>query len=499
MSAEEENNRATEPAPERRREMNRSPGQLIGLVLGPLLAGGLLLMEPPVGCSPAAWATAGVTVLMATWWVTEALPLPVTALLPVPLLPALGIVDIDAAAAPYANPLVFLFLGGFLLAAGVQQWDLHRRVALAVVSLAGPQPDRLVAGVLGATAVLSMWVSNTATAAMMLPIALALAGLAADESDQDHARRFTVAILLAIAFGANIGGIATLVGTPPNALLAGFLADTHGIEIGFGEWMLVGVPVAGILLALAWWLLARRVFHVGATPLPGVGDYVTAERAALGRLSAAQRRVACVVGLAALGWLMRPLLSAWMPGLALTDAGIGVACALLLFVVPAGALRGPALLDWRGTRGLSWGVLILVGGGLSLGAAIQASGLAEFIAGQLQVTHAWPIPAVVLMIALVTIGLSHVTSNTATTATLLPIAVSLAAAAGQPVVTLAAAVALSASCAFMLPVATPPNAIVFASERLRVVDMIQGGAWLVVGSLAVVTLAAWLLVPLLLA
>jgi len=496
--SEDDDKPESDAAPERRREANRSRGQLIGLALGPLLAAGLFALDPPAGCSEAAWATAAVTVLMATWWVTEAIPLPVTALLPVPLLPALGVVDIGAAAAPYANPLVFLFLGGFLLAAGVQGHDLHRRVALAIVARAGPRPERLVAGVLGATGILSMWVSNTATAAMMLPIALALAGLAADESDQEHARRFTVAILLAIAFGANIGGIATLVGTPPNALLAGFLAETRGIEIGFGEWMLVGVPVAGVLLVLAWWLLARRVFAVGDSPLPGVDDFVVSERAALGRLSPAQRRVTFVVGLAAFGWLTRPLLSAWFPGLALTDAGIAIACALLLFLLPAGRVRGPALLDWRGTYGLSWGVLILVGGGLSLGAAIESSGLAAFIAEQLQGTHAWSIPAVVAMLAVVTVVLSHVTSNTATTATLLPIAVSLAAAAGQPVLTLAAAVALSASCAFMLPVATPPNAIVFASERLRVVDMIRGGAWLALGSLAVVTLAAWLLVPLLL-
>jgi sodium-dependent dicarboxylate transporter 2/3/5 len=480
-------------------DAKRSGAELIGLVLGPLLAGGLLMMEPPAGCSPAAWLTAAVTVLMATWWATEALPLPVTALLPVPLLPALGIVEIGAATAPYANPLVFLFLGGFLLAAAVQQHDLHRRVALTVVALAGPRPDRLIAGVLLATGLLSMWVSNTATAAMMLPIALALSGLAADEADQDHARRFTVAILLAIAFGANIGGMATLVGTPPNALLAGFLAQTRGIEVGFVEWMLVGVPAAALLLAFAWWLLAHRVFALGEKPLPGVDDYVASERVALGRLSRAQRRVVGVVGLAAFGWLTRPLLNGWFSGLALTDAGIAVACALLLFVLPAGSIRGPALLDWRGTRGLSWGVLILVGGGLSLGAAIEASGLAAFIADQLHGMQVWPVPAVVATIAVVTIGLSHVTSNTATTATLLPIAVSLASAAGHPVITLAAAVALSASCAFMLPVATPPNAIVFASERLRVIDMIRGGAWLALGSLALVTLVAWLLVPLLIA
>ena len=477
---------------------DRPPLRLLGLALGPALALTLLLIEPPPAFAGPAWPTAALVVLMATWWVTEALPLPVTALLPLPALPALGVAGIEQAAAPYANPLVFLFLGGFLLAAGVQRWDLHRRVALAVIDRAGARPERLVAGMLLATAVVSMWVSNTATAAMMLPIAIAMIGLAGDgtgDHGADWDRRYAAALLLAIAFGANIGGMATLVGTPPNALFAGFLADVHGIRIGFGQWMLVGVPIAAVLLALAWWLLARRVFAVGDRPLPAVDDFVLRERAALGALSSAQRRVAIVVGLAIAAWLTRPLAMALAPEVALSDAGIGITAALALFVIPAGRLRGPPLLDWSATRNLAWGVLILVGGGLSLGAAIQSSGLAGAVAAQLQAVHGWPLPAVLGALGLVTLGLSHVTSNTATTAALLPLAVSLAGAIGHPETGLAAVVALSASCAFMLPVATPPNAIVFASERLRVADMLRGGAWLVIGSWLIVTLAAWLLVP----
>ena len=477
-------------------ERARTRGGRVGLVLGPGLAALVLAAGAPAGFSEPAWATAAVAAWMAAWWVTEALPLPATALLPLPLLPAFGVADIDAAAAPYANPLVFLFLGGFLLAAGLRHWDLHRRIALAIVEAAGPRPDRLVAGVLAAAALISMWVSNTATAAMMLPIALALIGLAHEHGDGgDWAPRFEAALLLALAFGANIGGVATLVGTPPNAVLAGFMADHHGLSIGFGEWMLVGVPVAAVMLLLAWWLLARRVFAVGSAPLPGAAAFVARERAALGPLTSGQRRTAAVVALAALAWLTRPLVDAAWPALRLTDAGIGITAALLLFVVPAGGRRGPALLDWRATRELSWGVLILVGGGLSLGAAIQGSGLADAVAAQLGALAAWPLWAVLAAVALVTIVLSHVTSNTATTATLVPLAVSLAAAAGQPAASMAAAVALAASAAFMLPVATPPNAIVFASEQLRVIDMIRGGAGLVLGGWVVATLAAWLLVP----
>ena len=470
----------------------------MGLVLGPGLAAALLALGPPAGFAGAAWATAALAAWMATWWVTEAVPLPVTALLPLPALPALGVSGIGAAAEPFASPLVFLFLGGFLLAAALQRHGLHRRLALAIVALAGPRPDRLVAGVLAATALISMWVSNTATAAMMLPIALALSRLGAGAGEPGWHRRFEVALLLALAFGANIGGVATLVGTPPNAVLAGFLAEHHGITVGFGEWMLVGVPVAAVMLALAWWLLARRVFRVGRAPLDDVAEFVARERAALGALTSPERRTAAVVGAAAAAWLGRPWLDPLLPGAPLTDAGIAITAAVALFALPARGRSGRPLIDWADTQGLAWGVLVLVGGGLSLGAAIQDSGLAAALGGHLGGVAAWPTWATLAAVAALTAGLSHVTSNTATTATLVPLAAGLGEAAGEPAVGFAAAVALAASSAFLLPVATPPNAIVFASERLRVADMVRGGAGLVAGGWLVATVAAWLLVPLVL-
>lgn len=478
-----------------------SNARLIGLILGPLLAGLTLLLGPPPGFSEPAWLTAALTVLMAVWWMTEALPLPVTALLPIALLPVLGVADLGTVAAPYASPVVFLFLGGFIIAAAVTRWSLHRRIALTIMGTVGARPDRLVGGVMLASALLSMWISNTATAAMMLPIALSIITFAETqvaERDPAWARSFTVAILLAIAFGANIGGIGTLIGTPPNAVMAGFLADSQGIQIGFVDWMAVGVPVAGVLLVVAWWALVRLVFAVGREPLPGVATFVDRERGNLGALSVAERRLLVVAGLTIAAWLLRPLLENLLPGLSLSDAGIAITAAIALFVVPAGGWRARPLLVWRDTRGIAWGVLILVGGGLSLGTAIENSGLATAIANLLAGMGGLPLWAMLLVLAGLTMGLSHVTSNTGTAATLMPVVVGLALSIGQSPLVLAATVALAASCAFMLPVATPPNAVVFASERLRVVDMIRGGGVINAIAVVVVVLAAWLLVPLVL-
>ena len=453
--------------------------RLLGLILGPVLALAAWWLGPPAGFSAVGWLTASLTVLMAVWWMTEALPLPVTALLPLPLLPALGIADVGAAAEPYASPIVFLFLGGFMIAAAIQRWALHRRMALAIIGIVGVRPERLVAGVMAASALLSMWISNTATAAMMLPIAMSIAAFAeTDPHTRDSAwgRRFTVALLLGIAFGANIGGIGTLIGTPPNAVFAGFLADSRDIQIGFVEWMAVGVPTALVLLMLAWWILVRIAFPVGRAALDGVADYVERERATLGPLSSPQRRVLVVAGLTVLAWLTRPLIEGLIPGLVLSDAGIAITAAIALFIVPGKEWRGSTLLTWQDTREVAWGVLILVGGGLSLGSAIEASGLAGDIADALRAAGGLPPWGLLMLLAALTMGLSHVTSNTGTAATLMPVAVGLAVSLGESEVVFGAMVALAASCAFMLPVATPPNAIVFASQRLRVADMLRGGA-----------------------
>jgi len=416
------------------------------------------------------------TLLMATWWVTEAIPIPVTALLPVGLLPLLGAVDINSAAAPYANPLIFLFLGGFIIALALQRWNLHRRIALLILAGAGRRLEHLIAGFMGATAGLSMWVSNTATAALMLPIGISVLLLMEDQGvTEAEGRNFALALLLGIAFAANIGGMATLIGTPPNALLAGFLAEHHGLRIGFAQWMVVGLPVALILLLACWWVLCRWVFPLPRRDLQGIRALIRQQREALGPITGPERRVTVVFVAVALAWLTRPLLDAMIPGITLTDPGIAILGALALFLLPAGGGRGENLLHWDATRQLPWGVLVLVGGGLSLGAAIGSSGLSDAVATALGGLSALPVWAMVVIVALTAMLLSHVTSNTATAATLLPLAAALAASLGEHPLLLTVPVALAASCAFMLPVATPPNAIVFGSGRIAVPDMVRAG------------------------
>lgn len=471
----------------------------IGLLLGPAIFALFLLLPAPAGFEfePAAWHVLGLTLFMATWWISEALPLPVTALLPIAVLPPLGIVSMDEATASYANPIIFLFMGGFAIALAVQRWELHRRMALAIVARAGNRLHVLVGAFMLATAGLSMWVSNTATAALMLPIALSVLGLIERGTPPQgqgvtaESRRPALALLLGIAFAANIGGMATIIGSPPNALAAAYLGDRHGMEIGFLEWMTLGLPLAAILLVLAWWLLTCWVFPVRRVELNGLRALLDEQRASVGCWSVAEMRVAAVFSLVALAWLTRPLLEGWLPISSLTDAGIAILGAGVLFLIPSGATDQRRLLAWDNTRELPWGVLLLVGGGLSLGAAIESSGLADLAADALVVAQSWPLILIMAGVALLTMTLSHVTSNTATAATLLPLVTAFAMRMDVPVLLLALPVAFAASVAFMLPVATPPNAIVFASNRLRVMDMVRGGALLSVVALVLISLVVY--------
>lgn len=467
----------------------------IGLVGGPLAAGAMLLAGAPGELDTAAWHVAALTVLMATWWVTEALPISATALLPAGALPVLGVMEPEAAMAPYANPIIFLFLGGFLIAVAIQRWALHRRIALLILGVTGGRDDRLVGGFMVATALLSMWVSNTATAAMMLPIALSVIGLLESETGYSE-RNFTVALLLSIAFGANIGGLGTLIGTPPNAFLAGYMSDRFDLQIGFAQWMLVGVPVSLVMLVLAWTFLTRWAFPLPRKPIQGVAELIEQERRQIGAMQYTERRVLAIFLLTALAWVFRPWLEGVLPGsIALSDAGIALAGALALFLVPSDVRRLRFLLDWEDTRHLPWGVLVLVGGGLSLGVAIDESGLAAHVAGLLSGIGAWPAVALVLAVATLAALMSHVTSNTATAATLLPLVSSLALTLELHPLLLSVPVALAASAAFMLPVATPPNAIVFGSNRITVPDMVRAGAILTLAGAAVATAAAFLIAP----
>ncbi len=472
--------------------------QLVGLVSGPLIAGLMLLAGAPGTLAVEAWMVAALTVLMAVWWVSEALPIPVTALLPLALLPLLGVSSPGEAAAPYANPLVFLFLGGFMIALAIQRWNLHRRIALFILRHSGKRPDHLVGGFMLGTAGLSMWVSNTATAAMMLPIGLSvllvMESYRGDEAPESQTR-FAKALLLGIAFGANIGGMGTLIGTPPNAILAAFMADNHGVHIGFGQWMLVGTPVSLVLLGLCWWVLTRWAFPLETLPIGGVAELIERKRAELGPLTATEQRVLAVFLLTATAWILRPVLENSFPALHFSDAGIAVLGAIALFLVPAAGRNTGALLAWNDTRELPWGVILLVGGGLSLGTAIEASGLSASIAAQLMGLGGFPIILIIVTVAALTLTLSHVASNTATAATLLPLVTSIALTIDQPPLALAVPVALAASCAFMLPVATPPNAIVFGSERLRVIDMVRAGSRVTLVALPLIVLASLMLAP----
>lgn len=473
-----------------------------GLVAGLALFALLLALPAPDGLPPAAWRVVAVVGLMAVWWVSEALPIAITALVPLAALPLLGVAEIGAVAAPYANPLIFLLLGGFMLGLALQRSNLHRRLALAILRTAGGRGDRLIAGFMVATALLSMWISNTATAAMMVPIGLSVIALVQDSRQAlttpaaltEGDRHLAVALLLGIAFAANIGGTGTLIGTPPNALLAGYMAETHGVEIGFAQWMLLGVPVAAILLGLCWLVLTGLVYPVRSACLDGVTVLLGRERVKLGAMTAPEKRVAAIFLLTALAWLFRPVVQGWMPGAPLSDAGIAVLAILALFVVPAGGGRPGALLDWPATRDLPWNVLLLIGGGLSLGAAIDGSGLSRWIGDSLTGLAAWPFAATILAVALIAMLASHVTSNTAAAAALVPVVASIALSIGQAPLQLAVPAVLAASCALMLPVATPPNAIIAGTGHVSALQMARGGAVVSGAALLVIALVGLVLV-----
>ena len=458
----------------------------LGLGAGPSAFLLMLLAGPPETMPEAAWHVAALAIWMAIWWSTEAVPVAATALLPLLVLPAMGIAPLAKAAAPYANPLIFLFLGGFLIALAVQRWDLHRRFALSIVLRVGTRPEALTAGFMTATGLISMWVSNTATAMLMLPIALSVL----DELGDDEGR-LAPALLLSVAYGASIGGLATLIGTPPNALLAAFAQETYGIRVGFAQWMIVGVPISTVLGVLAWIILTRVTFRLPRGAQVSTGrDALRGHLAGLGRVGTAERRVASVFMLTVVLWLLRPLLSD-LPGLGwLDDTSVAIFAGLLLFLIPAGQDGARALLSWSDTARLPWGTLLLFGGGLSLAAAIGDTGLATWIGTTLQRAAGWPVLLLVGLVTAVVVFLTELTSNTATAAAFLPIMGVLAVEASLDPLVLMAPAALAGSAAFMLPVATPPNAIVHGSGRVSTPQMARAGFLLNLGTILAVTLLA---------
>lgn len=468
----------------------------VGLVLGLVLFAVFMITPPPEGLELKAWRVAAVATLMAIWWLTEALPLAATSLLPIALFPLIGVANIHTVTAPYANHLIYLFLGGFLLAAAMQRCNLHRRVALNVVRLVGSRPDQLVGGFMLATALLSMWVSNTATAAMMLPIGLSVIRLVDSDHDASPGKpdNFAITLLLGIAFSATIGGVATLIGTPPNAFMAGFLLREFGIQISISRWLVIGLPMSLFMLALAWITLTRFIFPVGHEDRPEIESVIKDELSRMGSMSRAEKIVAVIFVCTASAWVLRPLLQNLLPdGTMLSDSGIAILAAVLMFAIPVDWKKRRFLLDWEAAQELPWGVLVLFGGGLSLGTMIGDSGLSAAIADCLAGIGDLPIVAIALIVAAVVAGVSHLTSNTATAAAFLPLVASLAIRLNVDPLLLVIPATFAASFVFMLPVATPPNTIVFGARILTVPQMAKAGLLLNLVALLLIAL----LVPLL--
>ncbi len=474
-------------------------GKKVGLVLGPLIFAVMLLLgEQQNAMPPEAWRVAAVGLWMAIWWATEAIPVPATALLPLVLLDPLGVATIRDAAAPYANPTIYLFMGGFMMALALERWGLHRRIALAVIDRVGTDGRRLIGGFMFVCAVLSMWMTNTSTTMMLLPIVFSVATVIKDnvpELSEESSKNFEVAILLGLAYSASIGGLGTLIGTPPNALLMGFMAENYGIEISFAHWMLVGIPVSFVMLPIAWFILTRFLFPVDIPATEAVGKHLHRLRDELGSMSSAEKRVGVIFVLLILSWMFRKPVSEALGLSGVSDAGIVLTVALLLFVLPSGDTGQSRLMVWEHIARLPWGVLILFGGGLSLAAAVSDSGLALWLGQQLAPLNAWGTVVLVLASVALVIFLTELTSNLATTATLLPVMGAIAVQAGLPPIVLTVPITIAASCAFMLPVATPPNAIVFSTGAISIPQMARAGIVLNLIGIVIVTIVSLYVAP----
>lgn len=469
--------------------------RLIGLLAGPSALLVVLANPAPAGLSGPGWSVAAVGLWMAIWWMTEALPLAVTALLPIVLFPMLGVASLEATTPSYAHPLVFLFLGGFLLARAMNVWSLDRRLAWTVLRFTGSSPRGVIAGLMGVTAFLSMWVSNTATAMVMLPIGLSIV-TTFGETAAKTTQGIAPALLLGIAYAATIGGMGTIIGTPPNALFVAFMAESHGVEISFLKWMLIGVPLVLVLLPVAWFVLTRIAFRIPGRRSPEVAGLFEKKFAALEPISHPQRLLALLMLLVAGGWIFRPLIVGVFPGFNLTDAGIAITGAVLLFLIPADLKDGRFLLSWKEAVDIRWDVLILFGGGLALAAAIGNSDLADWIGAQLIGFRALPLFLLILAVGVLVVLLSELASNTAIAAVFLPVAGAAALGMGEAAILLALPVALFATLGFMLPVATPPNAVIFGSGVVEMRHMLRAGIMLdifgiIIVALAIVTLGSW--------
>jgi sodium-dependent dicarboxylate transporter 2/3/5 len=467
----------------------------IGLFLGPILFILVRFFYAPEELSDEANAVLASTLWIAAWWITEAVPIAATALLPIVLFPLTGGLALSETTASYGHKYIFLFIGGFMLAIAIERWNLHKRIALTIIKLVGTNINKIILGFMLATAFLSMWISNTATAVMILPVGIAIILQLQDNptTKKNENLIFGKALMLSIAYSASIGGMATLIGTPPNLVLAGVVESTFNTEITFFQWFLFGFPLSMILLFICWMYLTKFAFKFEQKEFPGGREEINRQLASLGSMSYEEKIIAFVFSLTAIAWICRSfILSLWIP--AIDDTIIAITGALLLFLIPNKA-KSQALLTWGDAVKLPWGILILFGGGMALATAFESSGLAIWIGSQLSSLEGISLFILLLVIIATVNFLTEITSNLATTAMLLPILVSVAAILNINPYYLLVSATVAASCAFMLPVATPPNAVVFGSGYLSIKDMVQKGIWMNLISIIILTLFVYFALP----
>ncbi|MEH6513858.1 SLC13 family permease [Maribacter arcticus] len=472
-----------------------SKTKLFGLVLGPVSYFLILFFFHPEGLSEQANAVLASTIWIAIWWITEAIPIAVTALLPLVLFPLSGGLDLSATSGSFGHKYVFLYMGGFIIAIAIEKWNLHRRIALNIISLIGSDVRKIILGFMVATAFLSMWISNTATSVMMLPIGLAIIKQLQDNPDtiEDENQTFGKALMLAIAYSASIGGLATLIGTPPNLVLAGVVLDTYGYEITFMQWFVFGLPISVILIFICWKYLTKYAFTFKQKSFPGGKEEIKRLLSKLGKISYEEKVVAFVFALTAFCWITRSfLLQKILPGL--DDTIIAIFFAIVLFLIPS-KKKGEQLINWEEAVKMPWGIILLFGGGMALAKGFEESGLATWIGSQMISLSGLPILVLVLVLITAVNFLTEITSNLATTAMLLPVLAPMALTIDVHPFVLMVGAAVAASCAFMLPVATPPNAVVFGSGYLRIPDMVSKGFFMNIISIIILTFFVYFVLP----
>ena len=464
-------------------------------LLGPLLFFIILMVDTPNGMSIEGLHLLGIIIWMAVWWISEVVPIAVTSLLPIILFPSLNILNIQDTGANYGHKYIFLFIGGFILANAIQKWNLHKRIALNIILKLGGSNDKIILGFMLATGFLSMWISNTATTVMMLPIALSVINQLKDHPDtlENENKIFGKALMLGVAYSASAGGIATLIGTPPNLIFAGFVQENFNIEISFFQWMKIGFPISIILMLFIWWFLTKYAFKLNKTGFPGGEEEIKNILSKMGGINNEEKKILLVFTLTVFSWIFRKnTINLIIPNF--DDSMIAISSAIILFILPSKNKKEP-IMKWKDALTIPWGILLLFGGGLSIAKGFQATGLDHWIGDQLSFVTFSSSLLVILFIITGVNFLTEMTSNMATTAMLLPVMIPIANIMQINPFLLLVGATLAASCAFMLPVATPPNAVVFGSKLLKISDMIKAGILINIFSIIIILIMVYFGMP----